>query len=218
MAEKRSGLPYVWVTWLTKLLTGETSCEWANWFQAQHDRKSWTALPGDFDSTAWQLEHTAARNKYQKKLEDKGFDVSTETQNYFHLSGTTATVGGKPDLIAKKGNSCRIIDIKTGQPRASDHVQVMLYMYAVPKAFPEKYRNVALEGRVVYGEREVAVPSSAVDEKFVKRFSELIRRLASNEPAKRVPSFGECRYCNIPASECPDRVDKDTSTAEVDDF
>ena len=127
-------------------------------------------------------------------------------------------LGGKPDLIAKKGNSCRIIDIKTGQPRASDHVQVMLYMYAVPKAFPEKYRNVVLEGRVVYGEREVAVPSSAVDEKFVKRFSELIRRLASNEPAKRVPSFGECRYCNIPASECPDRVDKDTSTAEVDDF
>ena len=218
MADKRSGLPYVWVTWLTKLLTGEVSCEWASWFQAQHDRKSWTALPGDFDSTAWQLNHTAATDTYRQKLEDKGFDVSTETQNYFHLKGKTATVGGKPDLIAKKGNRGIVVDIKTGQPRTSDHVQVMLYMYAIPKAFPEKYRDVVFEGRVVYGEEEVPVPSSAVDGKFVERFSELIRRLASNEPSRKVPSYGECGFCKIPVSECPDRVDKDSSTAAVDDF
>ena len=218
MADKRSGLPYVWVTWLTKLLTGEVSCEWAGWFQAQHDRKSWTALPSDFDSTTWQIEHTAARNKYQEKLEDRGFDVSTENQNYFHLKGKTATVGGKPDLIAMKGNRGIIVDIKTGQPRTSDHVQVMLYMYAVPKAFPEKYRDVVFEGRVAYGEHEVPVPSSAVDGKFVERFSELIRRLASNEPSRKVPSYGECGFCKIPVSECPDRVDKDSSTAAVDDF
>ncbi len=218
MAEKRPGLPYIWVTWLTKLLTGEASCEWAGWFQAQHDRKSWTALPGDFDSTAWLIEHTAARNKYQEMLEGRGFDVSTESQNSFHLKGRTATVGGKPDLIAVKGNHGIIVDIKTGQPRTSDHVQVMLYMYAVSKAFPEKYKDVVLEGRVVYGEREVSVPSSAVDGKFVERFSELIRRLASNVPSRRVPSYGECGFCKIPVSECPDRVDKDSSSAAVDDF
>lgn len=218
MAEKRTGLPYIWVTWLTKLLTGEASCEWAGWFQAQHDGKSWTALPGDFDSTTWQIEHTAARNKYQENLEDRGFDVSTETQNYFHLKGRTATVGGKPDLIARKQNRGIIADIKTGQPRSSDHVQVMLYMYAVPRAFPEKYRDVGFEGRVVYGEREVPVPSSAIDDKFVERFADLIRRLASENPARLVPSFGECRFCKIPATECPDRVEEDTSTASVDDF
>ena len=111
MAEKRPGLPYIWVTWLTKLLTGEASCEWVGWFQAQHDRRSWTALPGDFDSTAWQIELTAARNKYQEMLEGRGFDVSTETQNSFHLKGRTATVGGKPDLIAVKGNRGLIVDI-----------------------------------------------------------------------------------------------------------
>lgn len=218
MAEKRVGLPYIWVTWLTKLLSGETSCEWASWFQAQHDRKTWTALPDDFDSTAWLLEHTAATNKYRKMLEDQGFYVSTESQNRFHLEGKTAKIGGKPDLIAKKGNDGIIVDIKTGQPRASDHVQVMLYMYAVPKAFPDKYKDVVFEGRVVYGEREVSVPSTAVDGKFIGRFSELIRRLASNEPARKVPSYGECGFCRIPVSECPERVDNDTPAAEVDDF
>ncbi len=218
MAEKRDGLPYVWVTWLTKLLTGEASCEWAGWFQAQHDRKTWTAVPGDFDSTTWQIEHTAARNNYQEMLEDKGFDVSTESQNSFHLRGRTATVGGKPDLIAVKENHGLIVDIKTGQPRNSDHVQVMLYMYAVPKAFPHRYRDVEFEGRVVYGEREVPVPSSAVDDKFIERFAELIGRLASNRPARRVPSYGECAFCRIPVSECTERVDNDMPAAEVDDF
>lgn len=218
MAEKRVGLPYIWVTWLTKLLTGEASCEWAGWFQAQHDRKTWTAVPDDFDATTWQIEHTAARNKYQKLLEDKGFDVSTESQNSFHLKGRTATVGGKPDLIAVKGNCGLIVDIKTGQPRSSDHVQVMLYMYAVPKAFPARYKGIEFDGRVVYGEREVPVPSSAVDGKFIERFAELIGRLASNKPARRVPSFGECVFCRIPASECPERVDNDTPATEVDDF
>ena len=218
MAERRPGLPYIWVTWLTKLLTGEASCEWAGWFQAQHDRKTWTQVPGDFDSTTWQIEHTAARNKHQETLEDRGFDVSTESQNSFHLKGRTATVGGKPDLIAVKGNCGLIVDIKTGQPRASDHVQVMLYMYAVPKAFPDRYKDVAFEGRVVYGEREVPVPSSAVDSKFIERFAELIRKLASNKPARRVPSHGECGFCRIPVSECPERVDNDTPAAEVEDF
>ena len=144
--------------------------------------------------------------------------MSTETQNYFHLKGRTATVGGKPDLIARKENRGIIVDIKTGQPKSSDHVQVMLYVYAVPKAFPEKYKDVVFEGRVVYGEREVPVPSSAIDGKFVERFAELIRKLASNEPSRRVPSYGECTFCKIPESECPDRVDKDSSSAAVDDF
>ena len=33
--------PYIWVTWLTKLLVGENSCEWSAWFRAQHEGWSW---------------------------------------------------------------------------------------------------------------------------------------------------------------------------------
>ena len=32
MAERRRDEPYIWVTWLTRLLVGENSCEWAVWF------------------------------------------------------------------------------------------------------------------------------------------------------------------------------------------
>ena len=29
--------PYIWATWLTKLLAGENSCEWAACFRSQHE-------------------------------------------------------------------------------------------------------------------------------------------------------------------------------------
>ena len=34
MALLRAGGPYIWVTWLTKLLSDENSCEWAAWFRS----------------------------------------------------------------------------------------------------------------------------------------------------------------------------------------
>ena len=32
--------PYIWVTWLNKLITGDQSCEWAYWFRTQFDSNS----------------------------------------------------------------------------------------------------------------------------------------------------------------------------------
>ena len=37
--------PYIWTTWLPRLLTGENSCEWVVWFKAQH--QDWTRRPPD---------------------------------------------------------------------------------------------------------------------------------------------------------------------------
>ena len=32
--------PYIWTTWLPKLLTGESLCEWSVWFKAHY--KAWS--------------------------------------------------------------------------------------------------------------------------------------------------------------------------------
>jgi len=58
-----------------------------------------------------------------------------------------------------------VCDAKTGQPRVSDQVQVMTYMYAVPLAFPE-YKGMPIAGLVIYEDHEVAIPPEAVDEPF----------------------------------------------------
>ena len=66
--------PYIWVTWLTKLLAGENSCEWAAWFRSQHEGWSWERVPGAFDLVGWQLKHTA-RN--QRKAASTGRNGDT---------------------------------------------------------------------------------------------------------------------------------------------
>ena len=53
--------PYIWATWLPRLLTGENSCEWAAWFKANH--QGWNRVPSDFNQTDWLLNHTALPNK-----------------------------------------------------------------------------------------------------------------------------------------------------------
>ena len=100
MAELRRNGPYIWVTWLTRLLAGENSCEWATWFRAQHESWSWARVPSTFDLAGWQMAHTSGINENRRKWEEQGCEVFTEDQNAFVLKGRAATLGGKPDMIA----------------------------------------------------------------------------------------------------------------------
>ena len=77
--------PYVWVTWLARLLAGEASCEWASWFRSHH--QDWAKPPTDFDSTQWMLDHTALVNQARESREKLGYTVFTEGQNSFPAPG-----------------------------------------------------------------------------------------------------------------------------------
>ena len=208
MVKPRRDGPYFMVTWLTKLLAGENSCEWAAWFRARHESGSWEEVPGDFDRAGWQMAHTAMVNEARERWEELGYQVFTERQNSLRLRGESGTLGGQPDLIARKGDAGTIIDVKTGKDSPSHIVQVMLYMYAVPRAI-RQHQGVVFDGQVAYTDHAVDIPAAAVDDKFVERLSQLIGHLASDAPARRVPSPGECRFCPITAADRPERAAED---------
>ena len=44
MSTLRETGPYIYPTWLPKLLAGLDRCEWKIWFQVQHDGKTWQRL------------------------------------------------------------------------------------------------------------------------------------------------------------------------------
>ena len=216
MANLRNGGPYIWATALPKLLTGESSCEWAAWFKGRHEGGSWARRASNFDTTRWLLDHTTLLNEQRQRLEEEGYTILIESQNAFTLRGKTAVLAGKPDLVALKGDEAVIVDTKTGRPSPSHVAQVMVYEYALPKAL-ERYRGITLTGQVVYPDHQVEVP--AVDEAFVRGLGNLIQRLASETPARRVPSLGECRYCEITAADCAARVEEEVSEEGLtDDF
>ena len=198
--------PFIWATWLATLLAGENSCEWSAWFRAHY--QDWTRQHSDFNQSQWMLDHTTLVNRARESRERLGYEVFTENQNSFRLRGKNATLAGKPDLIAVKNSDAVIIDAKTGKPSPSHAAQVMTYMYAVPKAL-EQYRGIRFQGHVIYPDGNVQIPASGLDSRFVENLGGLIRRLASETPARRVPSGGECRFCDITAADCPERVDEE---------
>ncbi len=207
MAQFRSIGPYVWVTWLPRLLAGESSCEWASWFKAQHEGDSWARMPSDFDQAGWLMNHTALLNQQRQKWEQQGYNVLTEGQNSFNLRGSSAVLAGKPDLVARRRDEITVIDAKTGRPSPAHATQVLIYMYAIPRAL-ERYRGLTISGQVAYPDHVVDVPADAVDGRFVENLGSLMRRLASETPARRVPSSGECRFCEITPADCPERVEE----------
>lgn len=73
---------------------------------------------------------------------------------------------------------------------------------------------------MIYPDSNVAVPVSGVDRKFVDRLGALIRRLADETPARKAPSGGECRWCDITTEDCPERVEGEGPGREgtTDDF
>ena len=131
---------------MPRLLIGENSCEWAVCFKAHH--QNWTRVPSDFNQTEWMLNHTALLNERIANWEIGGYSVEAEGQNSFQLRGKAATLSGKPDLIVRRedGDEAVIIDGKTGHESPSHIVQVMIYLYAIPRAL-ERYRTLKLRGR-----------------------------------------------------------------------
>ena len=111
-----------------------------------------------------------------------------------------------------------IIDAKTGRSSPHHAAQVLTYMYAVPRAL-DRYSGVEFRGHVIYPDGNVQIPVSGMDRRFIDRLGTLIRRLADETPAQRVPSGAECRFCDITTADCPDRIEGDTEeTGTTEDF
>ena len=214
---QRREQPYIWATWLPKLLTGENSCEWAVWFKARH--QGWTRRPSDFDPVQWQIEHTALLTETRDRFLASGYQVFTENQNAFRLQGKTAVLAGRPDLLVVNGDDVLIIDVKTGTERPSHTAQLMIYMYALPKAL-QQYREAKIRAEVFYPTRTHVISRGSIDQSFIRRLVALIQRVAAPKPPPTIASASECRFCDITANDCSDRVDADaaSATGDTDDF
>ena len=60
---------------------------------------------------------------------------------------------------------------------------------------------------MAYTDHAVEIPPEAVDQEFVRSLSALVQRLGRDSPARRVPSAGECRFCDITRADCPERME-----------
>lgn len=209
MKQKRDKV-YIWVTWLTGLISGDKQCEYASWFKAHYQ---YDKTPSDFNLVKWNIKHNQLVHKCRDKLEEEGYIVTLEDQNNFKLvlSGG-ATVSGKADIVGLQGpySSIKYLgvvkDCKTGRSKNSDLVQVMLYMMFLPACI-EKYAGISFDGEVVYTNDKVPISYTEIDADLKEVIWALIKRVGADKPCRKVPSCDECKWCDISKEDCSERIE-----------
>ena len=200
---------YTWITWVSKLLVGENVCTWATWFKTHYHR--YVPVESDFDSAGCNVKHTEALMELPGRLESEGHEMSVENQNSFRLDhGEPGSVlAGKPDLVkVHPDGPTTVYDVKTGRELDSHVVQVKLYMYLLPRARGTRWHGMTFDGCIVYGNGvQRQIPATAMDDEFRTVVRNLMRRVVSEAPARRVPSSQECRFCILSASDCLEPIE-----------
>lgn len=232
---RKTRKPYIWVTWITGLIAGDDDCGWAAWFRVHFNFQEREKKELD----DWKRNHTEMVKRRAAELEREGYTVYLEGQNSFKLEGRTAIVSGKPDIVAVKryalvrpatadeapttleGYWVIVEDCKTGKRRKKDKAQVLVYLYAYTIAphpgFPKDPGRVTIVGQVTYLEGfPVRIEPEEMNANFKTTLLRVIAESASEHESKRVPSYGECLFCNISKHDCPDRVDTEPGTPTED--
>ena len=198
------------VTTIAKLMSGDNSCIYSAWFRAWHEgyRKA------ESDSTGlaeWNMRHTTMMHETVALLGKAGYELSIEGQNWFETrsSQTGSIIIGRPDIIAvSPAGKIMVQDIKTGQPRASDEIQVRLYMMLLPLSGHPRWRGAEMDGKVLYANspgRDLR-PTDITPE-FRHSLAVVMRQVVAPEPARLVPSARECAWCVVSSDDCPDRIE-----------
>jgi hypothetical protein len=187
--------PFIYATWLTKLISGEAQCEWSLWFRARH---TFEKMQSGSNLDAWTKEHDALLQWRASKLREQG--VQPLIERGFSVNGRTATIKGKADLTYDLDRVLWIEECKTGKRRDSDHVQALIYVWLA-----ELGGLPTAEARIIYRDDIVDVDRSRLPE-IRKDALRLIKLTTESTPPLRVPSVLECRSCNISSLYCPDRA------------
>lgn len=214
--EHRKGLPYIWPTWMSGLISGDKNCWWAAWFKA-HYRK-YPKVEQDTDLAQWKANHAKMVGEVSaREAAEIQVNVSVEDQNKFTIKGKVALVGGKPDVVVAhpESDSVHIIDCKTGEVRDSDFWQVLIYMMMLTLK-EARFHGYSVTGAVEYANGTVRKVDATSLENGRSTVLRVLHRVAGDVELPRTASFDECSRCDIGC--CPDRVTVDPSETVTEEF
>jgi hypothetical protein len=199
ITDKKRRRPYVWVTWITKLLAGEHRCQWAAWYKA-HFKHEKTADDGDRADffAKYTAKHDAIMAERVEVLREAGWSVRVEDENDFKLEGMNGTLSGKPDAVALRDTDGLVLEGKSGKKRQSDHWQVLVYLFALPLTW---LKGHTLRGQVEYADGSENVRDLRDEDR--DHIAHILKMATGPETPPRTPTKWECEYCDIAA--CPDR-------------
>ena len=132
--------------------------------------------------------------------------------------GAEARIVGRPDIIVRHADgSVTVYDVRSGEPGATDEALVKLYMYLLPRSNHGLWRRARPDGCVLYDDgTERRIAAAEIDDEFRERVTEVMRQIAADQPARHVPSTGECGRCVLTADDCSERLDVESDSSGGD--
>lgn len=210
--------PYVWLTWLSRWIGGDRSCDWSVWFQANN---FYDKLDDGKDWTLTRVKHTRLLKETRDALIADGYRVRVEDQNKFtarHEDSPSVAIGGKPDLLAFRDDDAIIIDVKTGLHYVGHDQQVLLPMALMPRCRRE-YEDVRFRGQLIYEDGSIFEFHPQAAEDLYNELPYFLNKLSGPEDKTlRAPSARECAWCPISSAYCPDRIERDGPAPNADPF
>lgn len=202
LEDEPRGRAYVWASWITKLLAGESRCWYAVWYKATHKYLKRPDAPDRADFFAeYNRTHDRLVNDRAAELKADGWTVKVEEEGEFKIRGSLGDLSGKPDIVAMKGNVALVVDGKAGKPRESDHWQVRLYGLFLPMAWLKGFTEI--RGEVEYRDhREPVKMSPARDREKIGAALRIVTGAATPQPSPG----SDCRFCDI--ARCQYRHEK----------
>jgi CRISPR/Cas system-associated exonuclease Cas4 (RecB family) len=211
----RSGLPFVWPSWIAPLIAGDKHCTYAAWFKAHFQDYDKIEDP-DFNFADWTADHTALVLARKQEFITAGLVTMIEDQNTFRLKGEGAVLSGKPDLIGRTIGQAVISDAKTGKPKHGDWWQVAIYIAAL-RRLPHSRQWGTIEGELVYKDgTHRRIQSHEVTGEHERKIFQMIRLVSAPEEPAPVPSGLECSRCDI--GECQSRFKSTAAAGETKEF
>ena len=67
---------YIWVMWITGLLSADKQCEWSAWFRAHY--QDYAKTPSDFDLATWKAAHGGMVRTRADELRTDGWAAHVE--------------------------------------------------------------------------------------------------------------------------------------------
>ena len=193
--------PYIWASWLAKVMAGETSCLWSPWFRTHNrliDRHG-----GPPDLVEWTMMHARMLTDLTRDLARPGLRLYRERRFQIANPAYQTIVTGSIDLVAEEPGEVTVYDCKTGQPAASHEVQVMLYMYALER--DPGTAGKSIRGAVIYKHSRRDIPY--LSNSFASNFDYFARLLAGTDEMPKAPGR-DCAFCPILREDCPERVEE----------
>lgn len=226
MPERRKGMPWVWVTWVTGLMADEDHCRWAAWFKGRFKYKK---AESDFDSVEYKAKHKIARDTRAEELRAAGYKVLIEGEVDFTIKGGGLILAGRPDIVAIDHDKQEILveDPKTGQRYLKHWYQLGLYLRWIKRVLPKRYAHYSVRGALLYYDVEdgvatltkrVAMEPAELTPDVLQVMNAELQVLGMDFTPEKTPSPQECLYCNIPIEECPEKQAERAQPVEETDF